>query len=1583
MLLLLTVTYGQLNKPLEAPDITPALPNEAAFKKYIDNPVNHNTGIPQISIPLYTIQSGPLTVPVSLSYHAGGIKVDEIATSVGLGWVLNAGGMVSRSVRGNPDEAGQRGFIRTETTVSVIKNKLDENEFQSVQNIINDAATNKEYDFESDEYTFNFPGYSGRFYYSQEEKKFIMQPWRDDISIEQIYELDKNGEPSYLMGWIFTDPNGTRYYFGVKSKSSTRDDVIANTVEFDESFTHDLGSEPEAKPSMPLYNPRPDYASSWMLLKIESADKEHVIEFNYRKFENGEGAVSYTMLTGEVRKKRGRVFLQESNNGEQSLNKVNIAPETWFRTYINRRCFQNEISEIKFKHGSVTFNYQTDREDLQGGQTMDAVTINANQNGSTVVDKTYRFGYNYFESAGANVSIPEGIDESIEFRKKRLKLDYITEISSTNVKGQKWAFEYDTECDLPDRLSLARDLWGYYNASNNNSLIMPVVGGMKSLYEDITSDRSVNRYASKSWILKSVTNPMGGKTTYNYENNTVRKTHLDNELKEITKGIGFSNAPENLLPYPDGSIYSPDGEHMPFYIDTFKIEGDKMAIACIESEISNHLSEIQNEGGEGKPGGPAVAAIMDYMVKMNCIKLEGFYAGMESNFSHIIPHGWKNQCIELLPGTYTFNAFEHVETGHFAISGSVKEYHYPTGDITIESVLSGGLRVASIVSESDNNRIEKRYYYPWDGNAISNYNNLTTLDIGSGQFRFIYFCADSKSFSYKNSSVGNNIYYRKVIEELKDSCRNEYEYTWSSDLNSSGVVMLPSVDNGYQRGRLRYERQYQYKNGEYVKVREVENKYTYDYVNKRIKNLRYEAPILPLNNSGTGHQGAGELLGGNLNTYAIEFYNTKIANGWLSKSVERNFYDNDIVVTTSNYKYDNAKKFISKKEVTTDNSAPFTEMYYYLFDFENAGNESFNLEEKMENNIVSPVIKSLAYNNNVLIGGHVKRLNKFGQPLEMYMLKDKKGLDINHNIELILQPEYYDLKHEFGYANNSSRLEWRRSNGVETSYLWGYKNTLPILKADGVPYSNLKSAIESRGKTVEWINATVDTDEQAVNRHFNDLRDEFAKAQITTYNYKPNRGITRVTDANKNSTRYLYDTFGRLEFVLDNEDNILKSNSYHYAEEGVNISLTSNTGGTVTYDKSKVYYTGQPVTFTVQPDEYHVLEALYVNGNNVGNTLSYTLSSVNEGCNVKAQFIPNYYTVNINPASGGTVSPGGDVKIIRGQSKVFTITPNGSSKVKRVYVNNSVVIDNQATGGFNPAPFTNGTMQYTVSNMSSDINLNVEFEPKKYATKTEVIGMGNSNQQSPVSYLDHGSSYTWNFTDQEVATFVKLIVNGSMVVGNSYTANNIQQEMNIEVVYKVKPVTGNIADQIGRAIGGVKVEVFKRELALGGGISKVIKETVYTDASGNFTLTGSYPASYSHSDNQLYIQVSKANTSFAVSEQNLSTIRSYSFTGKVNYVSPTTVVVDEGGTIGQTKQLQANGNWTITEKTSWIKVSATSGTGNATITVTCDPNHSTESRNGYFLIKVGTDILRVNVAQKGIEIIVIPPGDEFENPILN
>lgn len=57
--------------------IIPPSPEASALAKYGNMPVSFYTGVQQVSIPIYTVQSGDIQVPITLSYHASGIRVDE------------------------------------------------------------------------------------------------------------------------------------------------------------------------------------------------------------------------------------------------------------------------------------------------------------------------------------------------------------------------------------------------------------------------------------------------------------------------------------------------------------------------------------------------------------------------------------------------------------------------------------------------------------------------------------------------------------------------------------------------------------------------------------------------------------------------------------------------------------------------------------------------------------------------------------------------------------------------------------------------------------------------------------------------------------------------------------------------------------------------------------------------------------------------------------------------------------------------------------------------------------------------------------------------------------------------------------------------------------------------------------------------------------------------------------------------------------------------------------------------------------------------------------------------------------------
>src|ERR1044072_5218716 len=68
------------------------------------------TGTAGINIPIYDYSLDGLPLGVSLSYDTRGIRVDQVASACGLGWNLNAGGYIERTVYGIEDDQIIDGF---------------------------------------------------------------------------------------------------------------------------------------------------------------------------------------------------------------------------------------------------------------------------------------------------------------------------------------------------------------------------------------------------------------------------------------------------------------------------------------------------------------------------------------------------------------------------------------------------------------------------------------------------------------------------------------------------------------------------------------------------------------------------------------------------------------------------------------------------------------------------------------------------------------------------------------------------------------------------------------------------------------------------------------------------------------------------------------------------------------------------------------------------------------------------------------------------------------------------------------------------------------------------------------------------------------------------------------------------------------------------------------------------------------------------------------------------------------------------------------------------------------------------------
>lgn len=166
--LLVYIIWGNfaLQAQTTVPTVIPVSPNAAALGKYGEIPVGLYTGIPKIEVPIYNINIDNTSIPVTLNYHAGGVKVEEIASWVGLGWSLNSGGVISRTIRGKDDLTSSIYYENVQDFMS----RASDNNYGSFfpQNLdqldyMNNTSTNSSFDFEPDVFYFNFGNYSGKF----------------------------------------------------------------------------------------------------------------------------------------------------------------------------------------------------------------------------------------------------------------------------------------------------------------------------------------------------------------------------------------------------------------------------------------------------------------------------------------------------------------------------------------------------------------------------------------------------------------------------------------------------------------------------------------------------------------------------------------------------------------------------------------------------------------------------------------------------------------------------------------------------------------------------------------------------------------------------------------------------------------------------------------------------------------------------------------------------------------------------------------------------------------------------------------------------------------------------------------------------------------------------------------------------------------------------------------------------------------------------------------------------------------------------------------------------------------------------
>ena len=191
-------------------NIVPPSPESASQVKYADVPFTHSMGMAEYEIPFFTLQGQELNIPVGLSYASGGIKLDEIAGVAGLGWNLQAGGCITRTVMDMPDEfVSSTGSFRHEVPSGQLLTDLEEmNNSNSALNFLRDLVWNR-IDVSLDRYSYDICGLSGSFVIQDNGEVFQLSG--DGVTIDYTRSSDGTIEQ-----FVLTGPDGTIYTLAMR-----------------------------------------------------------------------------------------------------------------------------------------------------------------------------------------------------------------------------------------------------------------------------------------------------------------------------------------------------------------------------------------------------------------------------------------------------------------------------------------------------------------------------------------------------------------------------------------------------------------------------------------------------------------------------------------------------------------------------------------------------------------------------------------------------------------------------------------------------------------------------------------------------------------------------------------------------------------------------------------------------------------------------------------------------------------------------------------------------------------------------------------------------------------------------------------------------------------------------------------------------------------------------------------------------------------------------------------------------------------------------------------------------------------------
>lgn len=1094
------------NGVVSLPEIVKPSPTAYELGKFGEIPVGMFNGTASVSIPLYNYSTKNLSVPITLSYSNSGIRVDQISSWVGLGWNLNAGGVITRTVKDEPDPIGyeRESYDEAMESPGFLENP---NVLEYLYSIGGGGA-----DSQHDMYNFNFFGYTGQFIMDGYGTPYLLTH-NSPLRIEPYRE-------NYKAAFKITTPDGVIFDFNSQEETRVKD------PECDLVWGGDVGDP------IPSNEVGPRHETSWYITSITHPMGDR-IEFIYES-----NAYVYYPGISETYTRNQDVLNTEGACGSCPSDNANRCKS---QTFI----YGLKLKEIKSSNpinGSVVFNANLTHPSIAGYEMLQNITV---LNNKGVAIDYFDLGYSFTNN-------------------DRVFLDKVT----FKDPSQEYTMDYIQKESFPKRLTLGQDYWGYYNGQDNNQFLVPKINN--EFWQNFGGNREPSSAHTKIGLLKRINYPTKGYNEFTYEPNDyfgTKRTYTKNTMVLSTTTEQVFNATENLQlgsDYHDTPAYStmirvvPNLEFGSGGFGSGTPIAQEAEIRIIDLQDNSEAYSFIASTSEPIHKRIRLQKNHDYRLEVQKFGTSNFVATLtyyteQVTQENIVGAGMRIKKVNAIDPVRNESITKHYyyqdkmdnqrSSGSEGnkmdfVTESMIRLDCDPGDSSMGSCFAQDCFFFNLSSSSNG--------FPTDLRGNSIYYARVMVSLGGPNYEL---GAEEHEYILNRLSTTDMIYgtgqYLQIGLNNQDAANNGMEWRTAiykqTGTNANGLILQYEKENTYLE-----DPNFHFEIPSYVAKKVYTHKcFVYNFPSgNQFHTCRAEDVINP------DHPCYGLDVDETVDYWA-PIWNLEILRKYdvseryyLSETLEKSYDENgqNPKEVITEYYYDNPKHLQVTRTLTQDSKGDtlMTKVYYpddvdditALTSSEKSTIERLN---HLNQHRVALPIQTESYQNGELLSRQLTTYSPWGV-LGKIIVPGRQIAQKGPDGDLITQVSYSY------YDDKGNPRSVYRPNGMQITYLWGYGQKYPVAKIENLAYPETVGVVD-----MDILNDP-ESDEQ-LSAELNKLRSQFPNAMVTTYTFDPGIGMTSMTDPRGQTTYYEYNEYNRLEKVRDNDRFLLQEYQYHYKNE--------------------------------------------------------------------------------------------------------------------------------------------------------------------------------------------------------------------------------------------------------------------------------------------------------------------------------------------------------------------------------------------------------------------------------------------------